>query len=105
MAVLHHVSISLTDTAGWAALAEALVADDCVVLLDQAARDLQADPPARTWALLCSLLGGPRPDVRWLLPALERTESSDALADRIEVIDDAQWLELIVADSLLMEWS
>ncbi len=103
MSVLHHVSMPLEDAEAWKIIAGALLDGDCVVLLDRAARDLQLAGSTRTdegpWPLLAQ-----RARVRWLLPTIERVGTA-TLPDAIEWIDEAHWLELLVAHPLLLEWN
>lgn len=101
MAAMHHVSIAPEDAGTWTAMLDAVADGDIVVLLDQAARALQQDPGAIDWPRLRERGRG----VRWLLPALELLEPSPALPAGIEVVDSAQWLDLIAGHAALLDWS
>jgi hypothetical protein len=103
MSVLHHVAMALEDAEAWKVMAGALLDGDSVVLLDRAARELQLGSAANAAAALWPLLAQ-RTRVRWMLPGIERV--SDAiLPDAIEVIGEAQWLQLVVGNPLLLEWN
>ncbi len=100
---LQHVSTALDDASTWAAIADALVDGDIVVLLDRAARELQEARPASAGAAIWGLLGERRA-VRWLLPTPERIDAA-ALPNVIEVVDELHWLDLIAAHGVLLEWT
>ncbi len=102
MAALHHVSMALDDPA-WAVMAGALDDGDSVVLLDRAARELQLGSAANAAAALWPLLAQ-RTRVRWMLPGIERV-SDTVLPDTVAVIDEVHWLQLVVGNPLLLEWS
>lgn len=101
MPALHHVAIAAEDAAAWEVLLDAVADGDVVVLLDRAA----AQARETNSAIGLPALLARQPGVRWVLPIPELAGGDADLPAAVEVIDEAQWLAMIVAYPVLLEWS
>lgn len=94
--VLHQVSAGIDQFALWQQLREALGDDDGVLLLDRAARDLPAInlESALPWL----------PPARWWVLAGECAVDCDLAGQRLPVVDDAGWIDLLSQHQGVVCW-